>query len=131
MGNPPGIANAAKLAEQEGEFRSRAMGFLSVLLNPGTPDSLRAMTVIMISLFVFISFEICIMLIHAIVAHVEHARMGFAFYQYSILSESGCGLGSGFFLVVRMSSFERAKKLEENFVAMQEAKQMRRKASSE
>jgi hypothetical protein len=121
----------SKLAREEASFRRRALDYVGTLLRSDAPTSLKALTVVLLSLFIFISFEFCMMLVEASWCFATKATMSFASYRYIMLTEVLAGVITAFPLVSRMSTVENANRLEDEFSAIKKAKMQRRKTRTD
>jgi hypothetical protein len=114
----------AKVAAAEASFRTQiASNIAGLLKGPDVPIALKALTVVILALFILYSFEFCILVIHVICA-ARHWVSGVEPMKYVYLFGAE-GLSAALFAipcVSRMDSFGHAKRLEAGLLPVIQAK---------
>jgi hypothetical protein len=115
-----------KAIADEASFRKRVWEFLPTLLRSDAPTELKALTLIIVALFILMSFEFSTMLVEAVVSVALHVTMSFTVYKYSFPAETIVAVVTAFPLISRMDSVAHASRLEQDFAAITRQKRRSR-----
>jgi hypothetical protein len=131
LGNETKIAE--KLISQVGRelsFRKHLVQYVASVLRSDAPSSVKIFTLTILALFGLVSFQFCVLLIHAGCAFLHLVQISFAPYLYIFGAQSGGILAAGIPLVIRMSSLEEAKRFEAELRVVTRQKRLGRRGKA-
>ena len=117
-----------KQSHEEVAFRRVVIGYIAGVLRSDVAASIKVFIIIVLSLFVLISFEFAFLVVHVICAKLHLVQtLNFTPYLISFLVFC-CGIvGPGIPLIMRMSSAEQSARLEAQFHEVEKRKKFRSK----
>jgi hypothetical protein len=121
---------AEKLISQAGQelnFRKQLVQYVAGVLRSDAPNSIKAFTLAILALFGLVSFQFCVLLIHASCAALRLVQISFAPYLYTFGAQSAGIFALGIPLVIRMSSLEEAKRFEADLKVVTRQKRLNRR----
>lgn len=115
-----------KQSHEELAFRKVVTGYIAGVLRSDVDASVKVFIVIVLALFVLISFEFAFLIIHAVCAKVGIAKtLNFTPYLATFFVLCGGIVGPGIPLIMRMSSAEQSARLELQFREVEKKKTLR------
>ncbi|HKD85766.1 MAG TPA: hypothetical protein VKB58_13530 [Terriglobales bacterium] len=112
------------LARDEEKFRTRVVGYIAATLKSNLPPSVKVFVLMMLFLFVLLSFETGVLILNVIVSF-HGTPVSFMHYFYVMSGEGMLGVFIGIPLVNRMTSLEQTQRLEASFAVIEDVKASR------
>jgi hypothetical protein len=124
--NPvPGLL---QISHEEAGFRKTVTSYIGGVLKSDAPQSIKVFIVIVLSLFVVISFGVLFVITHAICFKCGiGGPPPFTVYFSTLMGLSVGAIGPGIPLMVRMSSAEQSARLQMEFTEVAKKKTLRSK----
>jgi len=126
------IKIAQSVLKQESSFRRTVVGYFGSVLKSDLDPSIKMFTLIVLALFVFISFLIVILVLHLLARKfgIVTNAVPFTLYVTILAAASISTIGSGIPLMMRMSYTEHAQRLEAGFKVIEKKKVLRTRGTS-